>query len=128
MNRKFMPAGAVILFSSVLISCFPFYRYQSAACKQRGASYNARVEKLGRDAREKLTIGTNKEALTRFFEQNGIPVTFARGEATGTISTTGCAPAGCGSDAAYLGLKVKVDDSGSVIGEPIVGALYADCL
>src|SRR6266545_7645858 len=74
----------------------PFFRYQSAACKQRGAAYNARVEKLRRDAREKLIIGTNKEAVIHFFAENGIPLSFVGGEATGTISTTGCAPAGCG--------------------------------
>ena len=112
----------------VLVSCFPFYRYQSASCKQRGAAFDARVEKLKRDAHEKLSIGTKKGGVIRFFADNGIAVTFVRGEATGTISTTGCAPAGCGSDSALIGLRVKVDDMGTVTGEPTVVALYSDCL
>ena len=113
---------------SVLTSCFPFYRYQSAACKQWGAAYTARIEKLRRDARTTLIIETKKEAVIQFFKENGIPVSFVAREASGTISTMGCAPAGCGSDAALIGLRVKIDDTGTVIGEPVIGALYTDCL
>lgn len=104
------------------------YRYHSAACKQRGDAYSARVETLKREAHEKLRIGTKKDAVVRFFAENGIPVTFNRDEASGTIQTPGCAPSGCGSDAALLGLRVKVDEAGTVASEPIVGALYTDCL
>jgi hypothetical protein len=132
MKRKLVLAGivlgVVILAAVLVVMSFPFYRYQSAACKQRGAAYSARVEKLKSDALERLRIGTTREAVVRFFAENGIPVTFAGGEATGTISVTGCAPAGCGSDEALLGLRVKVDDAGTVISEPVVGALYTDCL
>jgi hypothetical protein len=128
MVQRLVPKSVVLIVASVLTSCFPFYRYQSAACKQRGAAYEARVEKLRRDAREKLIIGAKKDVVIRFFAENGIPVSFLAGEATGTVSTTGCAPAGCGSDAAYLGLRVKVDEMGTVTGEPVVGAIYSDCL
>ena len=129
-----MSKGQILVFPvlgialSVLTSCFPLFRYQSGACKQRGAEYAARVEKLRRDARTTLIIGTKKEAVIQFFKENGIPVSFVAGEASGTIATTGCAPAGCGSDAALLGLRLKVDDTGTVIGEPVIGALYTDCL
>ena len=105
-----------------------FYRYHSAACKERGKSYAARVEKLKRDARERLRIGTHKEDVIRFFQENGLPVSFDGNEYEGTIYTNGCAPAGCGSDAALLGLRVKADGSGTVIGDPVVGALYTNCL
>jgi len=128
MSQELVPKSIVLIVASVLTSCFPFYRYQSAACKQQGDAFDARVEKLRRDAREKLIIGAKKDAVIRFFAENGMPVSFAAGEATGTVSTTGCAPAGCGSDAAYLGLRVKVDELGTVTGEPVVGAIYADCL
>ena len=126
--RQKLVLAVVVIAVSVLTSCFPFYRYQSAACKQRGLAYAARVEKLRRDARRKLIVGTKKDAVVQFFAENGIPVSFVAGEASGTISTMGCAPAGCGSDAALLGLRVKIDGTGTVIGEPIVGALYTDCL
>jgi hypothetical protein len=104
------------------------YRYQNANCKKRGAAYKAKAEKLERDAHEKLVIGTKKDMVIRFFQENGIPVTFTRGEASGTIYMTGCAPSGCGSDEALLGLRVKVDDAGSVISEPQVGGIYTNCL
>ena len=103
-------------------------RHHNAACMQRGAAYGARVETLKRDAHEKLKIGTNKDAVIRFFAENGIPITFSRDEASGTIYTTGCAPSGCGSDAALIGLRVKVNEMGSVVAEPVVGAIYTNCL
>jgi hypothetical protein len=127
MSRRLVPAS-VVLLASVLVSCSPFHRDQDAACKQRGAAYAARVRRLERDAHGELSIGTKKDAVIRFFQQNGIPVRFVGGEATGTIFTTGCAPDGCGSDTALIGLRVKVDDNGNVIAEPFVGALYTNCL
>jgi hypothetical protein len=86
------------------------------------------VETLTREAHEKLKIGTKKDDVARFFAENGIPVTFSRDEASGTIYTSGCAPSGCGSDDALLGLRVKVDKAGTVVSEPVVGALYTNCL
>ena len=105
-----------------------FYRYHSAACQQRGKAYEARIETLKRDARVRLRIGTPKEDVVRFFKENGLSVSLVRDEYEGTIYTDGCAPPGCGSDAALLGLRVKADSSGAVAGEPIVGALYTNCL
>src|SRR5690349_9799025 len=128
MIQQLVLASVALIAASVLTGCFPFYRYQSAACKQRGVAYAARVEKLRRDARQRLIIGAKKEVVIHFFAENDIPVSFVAGEATGRISTTGRAPAGCGSDAALLGLRVKVDQMGAVTGEPVVGALYTDCL
>ncbi len=106
------------------------YRHQSADCKERGRAFELRVERLEHDARTMLRIGTHKEDVIRFFEENGLPVSFDKGlsEYEGTINTKGCAPAGCGSDDALLGLRVKVDSVGTVVGEPVVGALYGDCL
>jgi|SRR5579862_697896 len=127
MVHKLMGASIVFL-ALALVNCFPFYRYQNAACKQRGSAYAARVEKLKQDVHEKLGIGTRRDAVVRFFAENGIPLTFERDEATGMINTTGCAPAGCGSDDAFMGLRVKVDSAGTVISEPVVGAFYTNCL
>jgi hypothetical protein len=86
------------------------------------------VETLKREVHEKLKIGAKKDAVIRFFAENGIPLSFSRDEASGTIYTTGCAPSGCGSDAALLGLRVKVDEAGTVVPEPVVSSLYTDCL
>jgi hypothetical protein len=126
-RRKAEVLLTMLLASSIgNVGCL--YRYHSAACKKRGAEYSARVEKLGRDARERLTIGTRKDAVIRFFEENGLPVTFTANEASGTIHVNGCAPSGCGSDDGIVGLRVKVDKDGTVIGEPVVGAMYTNCV
>jgi hypothetical protein len=128
MRVKLSPAtvGLVIALSISSVGCL--YRYHSVTCKQRGAAYSARVETLRRDANEKLKVGTKKDAVIRFFAENGIPVTFLRDEVSGTIYTSGCAPSGCGSDAALLGLQVRVDEAGTVVSEPVVGAIYTNCL
>jgi hypothetical protein len=124
MRRKILPllVAVVLLITSIIL-----YR-RRAACKERDAAYHARVERLERDAHEKLKIGTKRDAVASFFAENGIPVTFSADEASGTVYTSGCAPKGCGTDAALLGLRVKVDDAGTVVSEPVVGALYSDCL
>lgn len=127
MKRKLLPA-AFLLVVVLLSSACPVNRRNSLTCNQRGDALRARVETLKREAHEKLRIGTKKDALIRFFGENGIPVSFSRDEATGTIYTTGCAPSGCGSDTALLGLRVKVDEAGTVASEPVVGALYTNCL
>ena len=121
---------AVVLVVGYVLFGWMFYRYQSTDCKPRGKAYGIRVEKLKRDARMRLRIGTHQEDVVRFFQENGLPVSFDKGlsEYEGTINTKGCSPAGCGSDDALLGLRVKVDSLGTVVAEPVVGALYSDCL
>ena len=120
----------VILVAGYVLFGWMFYPYQSADCKERGRTYRLRVEKLKDDARMALRIGTHQEDVIRFFQENGLPVSFDKGvsEYEGTIYTKGCAPAGCGSDDALLGLRVKVDSAGTVVAEPVVGALYTNCL
>jgi hypothetical protein len=76
----------------------------------------------------RVTSGTLREDVMRFFKENGLPVSLDGDDYEGTIYTDGCAPAGCGSDAALLGLRVKADSRGAVAGEPFVGALYTNCL
>jgi hypothetical protein len=77
----------VLLLAVALPGCVGFYRYQRAACKQRGAAFDARVEKLRREARERLVIGAKKEVIIQFFADQGVPLTFVRlGEATGTAA------------------------------------------
>jgi len=105
-----------------------FYRYHSAACKQRGEALFMRGEKLKRDARERLRVGTPKEDVIRFFKENDLPVALYGDEYDGTMKIDGCAPAGCGSDAAFISLEVKADSTGAVAGEPFVQAGYTNCL
>ncbi len=128
MKRKLLLSAIAVVIVLLISSIGCLYRYHSAACKQRGAALSARVKTLEREAHEKLKIGTKRDAVVRFFAENGIPVTFSRDEASGTIYPSGCAPSGCGSDAALLGLRVRVDDAGTVVSEPVGGALYTNCL
>ena len=128
MKKASLPATVAFLIAVLVLSVGCLHRYHNAACTQRGAAYSAKVETLKREAHEKLKIGTKKDAVIRFFAENGIPVTFSRDEASGTIYKSGCAPSGCGSDAALVGLRVKIDEVGSVVAEPVVGAIYTDCL
>src|SRR5262245_60304001 len=129
MKRTLIPAFfATFSVMATLTSVGCLHRHYDAACEQRSDAYLARVAKLKRDASETLQIGTTKDTVIRFFENNGIPVTFVGGEASGTIFLKGCAPFGCGSDDALLGLRVKVDKAGTVISEPVVGAIYTNCL
>ena len=125
-RRRLTPLLAIVVVPLISTGCL--YRYHDSACKQRGADYRARVEKLKSDAHTKLTIGTKKDAIIRFFAENGIPVTISHGDASGTIKVIGCAPSGCGSDDGFIGLRVQVNDAGTVVSEPQVGAFYTNCL
>jgi hypothetical protein len=128
MKQKLKPATVGVIIVLLVNSVGCLYRYHSAACKQRGAALDARIETLKREAHEKLKVGAKKGAVIRFFAENGIPVTFNGDEASGGVNTSGCAPSGCGSDAAFLWVRVKVDEAGTVISEPAVNAMYNDCL
>jgi hypothetical protein len=103
--------------------------HQDKECIERGKAYDARVEKLKRDAGEILKVGTKKDVVVRFFQDHEIPPEFVGNEVTGTIHLKGgCPPPGCGSEDALLGLRVPVDKEGTVIANPAVGALFTDCL
>ena len=73
-------------------------------------------------------MGTPQEDVIRFFEDEGFPISLQGDEYAGTINLNGCAPPGCGSDAAIVGLRVKADRQGAVAGEPQIGSIYTDCL
>jgi hypothetical protein len=87
-----------------------------------------RVETIKQDAHERLKIGTKKADVSRFFAQHGIPFTIVDSQAIGTLRTSGCAPLGCGTDAALIGIRVKLDPVGTVTEEAITVGLYTDCL
>jgi hypothetical protein len=127
---KSLPRALTLL---AILACvdgcsFLLARHPDAACRQRAEVYRTRAESLERNAQEKLKIGAKKDAVERFFADNGLPLTFTAGEASGTIHLQGCAPSGCGSDDAILGVRVKVDKSGAVLAKPVVGGIYTDCL
>jgi len=105
-------------------------------CKAREAEFESRVNRIERDAKDALKIGTKKEDVIRFFASENIPVDFEpldQGyEAVGTIYLKGdaaCFSLACGNDAALIGVRVDVDEEGTVISAPVViGPMYTDCL
>jgi hypothetical protein len=85
--------------------CFFSKPYRNAECKKRAKDFTERVDRLKAAAEDQLRIGASRSAVTRFFHQNRIPLTFTGDVATGTIKTQGCSPAGCGSDDAIIALE-----------------------
>ena len=98
-------------------------------CEQRNAAFNRRIENLKRDAHERLRIGTKKADVSQFFKEHDIPLTLTESEAIGTLYTSGgCAPLGCGTNRALIGVRVKIDAGGAVTDEPVVLGMYVDCV
>ncbi len=131
-------AAAILLIAGV--SWFGIHRYRIARnrerdaqrqidCEKRNAAFNRRVEDIKRDAEEQLKVGTKKAEITRFFTAHGIPFEITGSEAIGTLYTTGgCAPLGCGTDRALIGVRVKIDAHGTVMDKPVVVGMYVDCV
>jgi hypothetical protein len=103
-------------------------------CKRRNAAFERRIDSIRRDARDRLKVGTPKDDVARFYRENEIPFSVhlfkeIGFEAIGTLYTSGgCAPLGCGTDDALIGVRVRVDADGTVTGDPEVVDLYTDCL
>jgi hypothetical protein len=115
----------VALIVLALVIWMGVRRYQ---CKKRGAAFHSRVAALENEAHNRLTIGAKREVVEQFFADQGIPLTFDQSEASGTIPAEGCSPFGCGSDKAVIGMRVEVDEFGTVRSSPSVIGMYADCL
>jgi hypothetical protein len=97
------------------------------ACTERDAAFERKLESIKQDAHERLTIGTKKADVSRFFTDHGM--TFGNSSASevmGTLQTTACAPNHCG-DGVLLGVRVKLELADTVTEEPTVESLYSDC-
>ena len=129
MNRTRSSATIALVFVLLINSVGCLRNHRNSICMQREDASNLRVETLKREAHEALKIGTTKEAVIRFFAKRAIPVTFDRNQASGSIYVVGgCAPRGCGTNRMLLGLRVGVDETGTVVSEPIVVSFFADCV
>lgn len=103
-----------------------YFRSQTD-CKKLSAAFARQVEDIREDAHERLKVGTKKADVARFFAEHSIPFTISESEARGTLWTSGCAPFGCGSDSALIGVSVKLNPAGAVTEEPTVIGMYTDC-
>jgi hypothetical protein len=108
-----------------------WYRSQRA-CERRGAALDARVQRIKREAQDRIEIGTKKEEIVRFLEGNSLNVSFDnRGipaRIVGTGTDVGCPHIfGCG-DAVIIQVQFDVDDNGSDISPPKIDMGYTDCM
>jgi hypothetical protein len=136
-----LATGTVCWFTSPYCRFWIWEAYQSVRpvptrCKQRAADFQARVKRIKASAKISLKPGTKKADVTAFFASEGIPMdssyqTAGRNEVSGHIYVTGlaeCSSVACGDDSALIGVRVDVDEDGTVLSDPVVVGMYTDCL
>jgi hypothetical protein len=126
---KTITSRVAIAAAIVLVAGISWFGIKQYRCKQRNAAFSRRVKIVEQDAHKQLKVGTKQKDVGRFYTEHKIPFEVVGSEAIGTLYTTGgCAPLGCGTDNALIGVRVKVDADGTVTGEPEVVDMYTDCL
>ena len=126
----------ITIAATIVVAGSGWFGVKQYHCRQRNVAFARRIESIKQDAHNQLKIGTKKADVARFYAAHKIPFEvvswpFKDGgtEAIGTLYTVGgCAPLGCGTDNALIGVRVKVDADGTVTGEPEVVDMYTDCL
>ena len=122
--------GLIIVLAGVVV----WLETKQYRCKRRNAEFLRRIQIVEKDARGELKVGTKRDAVARFYKEHEIPFEVVKlddswFEATGTLHTIGgCAPLGCGTDDALIGVRVKVDADGTVTEKPEVVNMYTNCL
>ena len=117
-----------IAITIVVIAGVSWFGRREYRCKLRAAAFAGQVESITRDAAKELKVGTNQADVSRFFAEHNIPFETVGSEVFGNLETSGCAPFGCGTDKAFIGVDVKLDGSGNVSEVPRVVGMYRDCL
>ena len=114
---------------------YQFVRPVPTRCKQRAADIGARVKRIEANAKISLKPGTKKADVTTFFASEKIPMDSyqiaGRNEVSGQIYVKGlaeCASVACGDDSTMIGVRVDVDENGTVVSDPVVVGMYSDCL
>lgn len=114
---------------------YQFVRPVPTRCKQRASDFEAREKRIEANAKISLKPGTRKADVTAFFASEKIPMgsyqIAGRNEVVGQIYVKGlaeCASVACGDDSAMVGVRVDVDENGTVVSDPEVVGMYTDCL
>lgn len=104
-------------------------------CKQRATDFEAREKRIEANAKISLKPGTKKADVTAFFGAEKIPMNSyqiaGRNEVRGQVYVKGlseCSSVACGDDSAMIGVRVNVDENGTVVSDPVVVGMYTDCL
>jgi len=127
LRRSIPISAAIVVIVGVSWLGLRYFRSQ-IDCKNSVQRSHGKSKNIKEDAHERLKIGTKKADVARFFAEHSIPFTISESEAKGTLWTSGCAPFGCSSDSALIGVSVKLDPAGAVTEEPTVIGMYTDCL
>jgi hypothetical protein len=124
----------VILFVIGAVGCWFGTRWYRGhlACERRGVALDARVQRIKSEAQHRIEIGTHKEEILRFIEENGLRVSSNNNanptRIVGTGTDIGCPHIfGCGDDALIM-MQIDVDDSGNAISRPTVDVAYTNCM
>lgn len=135
-----LASGTVCWFTSGycrfwMWEAYQFVRPVPTRCKQRAADFEARVKRIEANAKRSLKPGTQKPDVAAFFASEKIPMDSyhiaGKNEVSGQIYVTGlaeCASVACGDDSALIGVRVNVDENGTVVSDPVVVGMYTDCL
>jgi hypothetical protein len=135
-----LATGTVCWFTSGYCRFWMWVAYQSVRpvptrCKQRAADFQARVKRIEANTKISLKPGTKQADVTSFFASEKIPMDSyqiaGRNEVSGQIYVKGlaeCANVACGDDSALIGVRVDVDENGTVVSDPVVVGMYTNCL
>jgi hypothetical protein len=132
--------GAVLWFASTdfqfwVRAAYLLVRPVPRVCKQRATEFQARVERIRKEARNSLKPGATSGEIASFYASESIPLTIGpmgyERYASGQVYVTGlpeCETIACGNDSALIGVQVEIDANGTVVSEPVVVGMYTDCL
>jgi hypothetical protein len=122
---------------ALVVAALGWFVLKRYRCHRHNAAFERRIDGIRRDASQQLKIGAKKADVARFYAEHGIPFEVVSWplkegvglEAIGTLYTVGgCAPLGCGTNNALIGVRVRVNADGSVVGEFEIVSLYTDCV
>lgn len=127
---------AITICGAIVFAELCWFGVKHYRCHERNVAFDRRIQRITQDAQAELEIGTKKADVTKFYVEHKIPFDVAPWpsqdggfEVIGTLYTIGeCAPLGCGTDQALIGVRVSVDAKGTTTGKPEVVAMYTDCL
>jgi hypothetical protein len=123
-----MTMGIAIGVTIIVVAVTIWLERRHLDCQRRRDAFAQQIEDIRHGAHEQLKVGTKKADIVHFFEQYNIPFAVTGSQVSGTLLTSGCAPFGCGTDEALIGVRVKVSAEGVVAEEPQVVNLYTNCL
>ena len=135
-----LATGVICWFTSSYCRFWMWEAYQSVRpiptrCKQRAADFEAREKRIEANAKISLKPGTKKADVTAFFASEKIPMDSyqiaGRNQISGQVYVKGlteCSSVACGDDSAIIGVRVNVDENGTVVSDPVVVGMYTDCL